>query len=257
VPAILEDDTPRRISLFGFFQRYEYYAPHRASIRRWLLPRPMPAPYAITPRDVVVSIRRGVDYGLRQWTLSLDYYDRLLSAMKDRGNVYVCGTGIDDTVRHRLEKYRPIEYGATAIEQFCFMLRFNRMVLSNSTFAWWAAFLSSASEVHAPRSPDGIAYGFTGYRDVDLHTREANYIEVRDVAVCPFGLVTPGAPEMVSACVTDLDPDARDQLAWVVSQATPVTLTGFRRRFPGADAAKTLSLLVKRHLLTIDRRYAE
>ena len=178
--AILGDPTPRQIRLFGYFQRYEYFAPHRDRVRQWFRPRPVQTPWRIDPADIVVNVRRGADFAMENWTLSLSYYENILDSLRDRGRVYLCGVGIDESVRQRLRKFDPIYYDATPIEHFTFIMRFSRIVLSNSTFAWWAAFLSDAVEVYAPRSVDGMAYGFTGWEkeEVDLHTHEPRYIEV-------------------------------------------------------------------------------
>lgn len=42
------------------------------------------------------------------------------------------------------------KYGFTDIEEFYFMSHFHRFVIANSTFSWWAAYLSEAADVYAP-----------------------------------------------------------------------------------------------------------
>lgn len=175
---ILRNTEPRQIRLRGYFQRFEYYEGHKEEIRRWFRPRDFVMPYNVGAQDVCVNIRRGMDFHRLGWTLAFSYYENILSSLPRRGQVYVCGTGIDLSVRQQLAKYNPIYYDAPPIEQFCFMMRFNCIVLSNSTFAWWSAFLSEAEHIFAPR-PSGIdAYGFGGFREVDLHMKEDRYHEV-------------------------------------------------------------------------------
>lgn len=36
------------------------------------------------------------------------------------------------------------------LEAFCYLQRAPRLVLADSTFSWWAAFLGNATEVHFP-----------------------------------------------------------------------------------------------------------
>jgi hypothetical protein len=58
------------------------------------------------------------------------------------------------------------------------MRRFNKMVLSNSTFAWWAGFLSAAERIYLPITTNGSGYAFRGFGDVDLLTGEPRYTAV-------------------------------------------------------------------------------
>lgn len=183
LPKVLADKTPRKIRLAAYFHRYEYYSPYSDRIREWFQLKPSKTPFVLHPNDVLVSIRRGVDYEIYDWTLPLPYYSHVLSNMSDLGQVYVCGTGIDDQVRRCLSKYDPIYYEGTPMEHFTFITLFNRIILSNSTFAWWAGFLSKATELYAPGAAHSKAFGFTGYREVDLHMREPRYREIDLTAI--------------------------------------------------------------------------
>lgn len=42
------------------------------------------------------------------------------------------------------------------IEDFKFIMSFNKIVVAQSTFSWWAAFLSDAQEIFAPLPEKGI-----------------------------------------------------------------------------------------------------
>lgn len=176
--AILADSSRRQIRLCGFFQRYEFYAAHRECIRGWLQCRQVVAPFTIRSNDVLVNFRRGSDFDALNWTLPLSYYEQILAGMGAIGQVYVIGTGIDEHVRARLRRFHPIYYPGSAVAHFSFFRQFRRLVISNSTFAWWAAFLSDAGEIFAPKSTSSSVFGFTGFSDVDLHMREPRYREV-------------------------------------------------------------------------------
>jgi len=176
--GLLDDRSPRKIRLLGHFQRYEYYKPYNDAIRHWFYFRPQPCRYRPTPRDVVLNIRRGFDYWVNDMTLSMAYYRQALAELRDVGNVYVCGTGIDDTVRSMLAQFEPIYYDATPIEHFGFLMQFNRIIISNSSFAWWAAYLSDAVEIFAPRSTETVPLGLSGHGDLDLNMNEPRYREI-------------------------------------------------------------------------------
>jgi hypothetical protein len=100
--TILACRDDRRIVLSGFFQRMEYYTPHRDKIRTWLRPSLVNSDFSPRITDAVVNIRRGLDYFVDSWVLSPDYYVQALDALEPE-RVYVCGVGIDDTMRAALE----------------------------------------------------------------------------------------------------------------------------------------------------------
>jgi hypothetical protein len=236
---ILANLAPRQVRLTGFFQRFDYIEPYRNRVRRWLTPAAIPTPYVISPTDVLVNVRRGFDYGMLNWTLSASYYRKVLEGMRDVTRVYVCGTCIDDSVRRVLQPYNPVYFDASPMEHFAFMMRFKRIVLSNSTFAWWAAFLSDASEIHAARSPDGRAFAFTGWHDVDLHMREPRYIEVAGAdlaAFTPLVVTRRAANDTADA----LDADAREILSWMMHERRALSLGELKARFSTVDVRGTL-----------------
>jgi hypothetical protein len=167
--SVLSDASPRQIVLDGWFQRIEYYAPHLNRLRRWFRPNKI-VTWAPGPNDVLLNFRRGNDFGGLGWTLPLDYYERALASMTKVGRVYVCGIGVDALVKERLARFDPVYHQGTPIEDFCFILGFRRIVLSNSTFAWWAAFLSEASEIVA--APSSSEYMGTNFHMQDVRYRE-------------------------------------------------------------------------------------
>jgi hypothetical protein len=161
--------SQKPVMLAGYFQREEYYAHRRDHLQRCLRVadrEPLPKP---GPQDVIVSIRRGADYERLGWVLPWSYYYTALEAMTNIDRVWVCGVGVDDSVRSVLAPFSPVYFDAGAMEHFCFIQRFRRVVLSNSTFAWWAAWLSEvAEEVVSPHSAVPHVYAFGGYARVDL-----------------------------------------------------------------------------------------
>jgi hypothetical protein len=256
LPAILADRTPRQIRLNGFFQRAEYLMPHLDRLRQWFQLTPAALPYVPGPRDVVVNIRRGTDFGVQDWTLGMAYYERVLAGLADLGRVYVCGTCVDDDVRAALAPYRPIYYDATPIEHFAFMQRFARIVLSNSTFAWWAALLSEAREIYAPRSADGKAFGFTGWQDVDLHMRDGRYREITETNVAHFA-VSAVRFESPGPDASALDQDTHALLSWLQAERRPVSLAEIRARFDRMPSSRAVRQLIAAGLLEPASSYLE
>lgn len=173
--------------LTGYFQRYEYYLPHRSQIRQWLaIPDHIPAD--ISPSDVVLSIRRGRDY-VPRYGLPFTYYEGALESLQyDR--VFICTNEPDDPfVRHLAKKYSAVirggsfqggkilpDYVAGALDNLLFIKKFNKIVLSNSSFPWWAAFLSDATEIIGPRPSSGMwAPNDPVSRNMNLEVPEPRY----------------------------------------------------------------------------------
>ncbi len=178
--AILRNNAPREILLRGYFQRFEIFSPYAADIREWYYCNyPGPDIGVVGSEDVLVSLRGGEDYSQLRWTLPVSFYTNILNGLSHVGKIYVCGTGIDRAMSEALRPFDPIYLAGSAIDQFQMYKQFRRIILSNSTFAWWASFLSEAEELYCPRSLTGCGvYCFTGWRDVDLHTKERRYNEV-------------------------------------------------------------------------------
>lgn len=169
----------RLIRLSGYFQRMEFYRAHKEIIRRWFaISETTTDSMVVSPDDILLNIRRGNDYASLGWELPLSYYSTALEKLRASGRVFVCGTGIDDEVRGEFEWLRPTYFEGQAFEQFMFIQQFSNIVLSNSTFGWWAAWLSNAAHIVAARQHRPGRYAFSGYRDVDLHMGTEQYHEI-------------------------------------------------------------------------------
>jgi hypothetical protein len=241
--SVLANRTPRHIYLEGWFQRYEYYREYATRLRSWFaLARPIPLTAEPGERDVLLNIRRGGDFGMLGWTLPCSYYEEALERMGDVGNVYVSGVGIDDGIRARLARYSPIYVEGTPLEHLALFARFRRVVLSNSTFAWWGGFLSDAI-IYAPRSMSVELFALSGAGDVDLDLREPRYrtLDVAKPATLEVSRRTTGDYRVVDAegVCRIVDRDGRtvwtadDALAGEIASAllTPASVPELVTRF--------------------------
>jgi hypothetical protein len=254
--ALLAAPERHGYDLAAFFQRVEYFDSYWPRIRRWFCPRSATPAVTVGRNDVVVSIRRGADYGLRNDTLGLTYYERLLAGMTDLGRVYVCGAGRDEVVRRRLACFRPVCVDAPPVSQLALMMQFRRIVLSNSTFAWWAGCLSDAVEVYAPRSIDGRTYAFTGYGDVDLRLPGDRHIDVPIEHLARFAVVQAtdkrSAPDSASY---ELDDVCVEFWRWLTRAAQPVTLAEIFHAHPDLDLPRACRKLGRAGLVKVVLRY--
>jgi hypothetical protein len=160
--ALLMRREPRVIRLQGYFQRYEYYRPYKHLIRtQWLPPLPS-VDKAPDGGDLVMHVRRK-DYIAYGWAASFSYYQTALDQQDFKRLVLVT----DDPHAPfflRFRRYRPIFFEGNAQESFAFMANAKKLVISQSSFSWWAAFLSEAESVVMPKP----SYGIWAEPDVDL-----------------------------------------------------------------------------------------
>ena len=146
--AMFANRSPRCIELRGHYQSYRMLRPYKTHIRSWFEMVPSGRGFDISPEDIVAHIRWG-DLVVFDLAMSLSFYQQLLPTLEYR-KLYVCGCGINDEVKAALAPFSPEYVIGTPAEDFRFMLGFNRIVQSNSGFAWWAGFLSQATEIYAP-----------------------------------------------------------------------------------------------------------
>lgn len=145
----LRANQPRaRIVLDGWFQHYEYYRPHRERIRQWLaFADDLPAPETVP--DTVVHVRRR-DYVAIGWALPFSFYEEALGRLAPTGRVWILTDDPGDPFFRRFAPWRPLFSTGTALEDLRFMSAARRIVMSQSTFSWWATFLGDPEEVICP-----------------------------------------------------------------------------------------------------------
>ena len=162
------------VLLTGYFQRYEYYAPHAQRIREWLAIEDR-IDFEPRPDDVLVGIRRGKDY-IPRHGLPISYYEAALASV-DHDRVFICTNEPDDSfVRHFRKKYGAVVRAPGALDNLAFIKKFNKMIISNSTFLWWAAFLSDAREIVFPRPANGFwSASDPSSRNISLEIPEDRY----------------------------------------------------------------------------------
>lgn len=171
------DAKDRRLVLEGWFQRVEYVHPHREQVRRWLRPRPRPLPIPqgrFGPRDVVVHVRRSLDVRMLDRTLDVGWYVAALAGLSPAA-VYVVGTGVDAALREALAPFGPTYLAdLSGRDAFALLAAAPTVVLANSTFSWWAAYVGNAGRVVAPVPERGPWSGDRS--DIDLRVPEARYL---------------------------------------------------------------------------------
>lgn len=177
---LLRTGRDSRIVLRGYFQRTELYQPYRERIRRWFALPPQAGDLQPGPRDIVIHLRRSYDMRVLNRMLSLDFYEQVLETASFE-RVYVCGLGIDETVRARLARFSPVYRELDAPATLRLLQRAQQIAIANSTFSWWGAWLSDAERIFFPRPVRGM---WSADRpEIALEVPEPRYCYIDDVAL--------------------------------------------------------------------------
>lgn len=167
INSIISNRSLRNIKLQGFFQRYKYLQPYKEKIRNsWLKIDPTLLPIQ-DPSDIVIHIRTQNC----PCFLPFEYYKAALESTT-YNQVFICIDEPHDPFLENFKSYNPIIKSSRSINQlmnnnvswdyiseinlddFFFICSFNKIILSQSTYAWWAGFLSNATEIYAPFHPN-------------------------------------------------------------------------------------------------------
>lgn len=126
----------------GFFQQSFRYIPHRELIKSWLV-----KPYETTNfKDIVIHLRAD-DYG-KAHRIHPQWFTDIL-AKEEYENIYIVMNPIDtDYLNYFLNNHSVKLQSGTIKEDFEFIASFSKIICSNSTFCWWAAFLGNPEKVY-------------------------------------------------------------------------------------------------------------
>ena len=148
-------DVDRPMLLTGYFQRSEYYVSHVNQIKEWFTMDYVLKEEPPDERDVVVGIRRGRDYVPRH-ALPISYFSEAICQCSPRRVFITTNSPNDPFVKFIAKRFSGKIRPPGALDNLAFISNFSRIVISNSTFLWWGAFLSNANLVIFPRPSNGF-----------------------------------------------------------------------------------------------------
>ena len=127
------------------------------------------------PADLVLTVRRGWNGYPMDTCLPFSYFETLLTQINfDR--LIICTDSFDDPFFENFKSYNPIYANYPIFQQFNLIRSANKIVMTESTYCWWAAFLSEAQEIYFPLQGDWL-----NNKDVDLEvTDELRFINVNE-----------------------------------------------------------------------------
>lgn len=128
-------DAP--LVVWGFFQRAKYLIPWRDKIREWF-----ECGESEERPELAIHYRRG-DYLISNQQVEDDYYEK---ARQTFVGYEATNIGLSDVREHLI---------GNDIADFKKMKSARNLIMSNSTFSWWAAFLGHHDRVVMPRPKSG------------------------------------------------------------------------------------------------------
>lgn len=137
--------TPGRYVLDGHFQRSDWYHEARGEIEAFAFPEPLAE---VNTRDIVANMRLGEDYRRLGWTIDPSWYLDVLSR-ESFGRLHIVTDNPEDKeYLSNFRKFDPVIVSSGQSGDWWHIRSFDRIVCSNSSFCWWAAFFSRASRIY-------------------------------------------------------------------------------------------------------------
>jgi hypothetical protein len=139
-----------RVEMRGYVQRYEYIRPYKEKIRDWFQ-LDIKSPIEIQKNDFVVSIRRGWNGYPTSLCPPKEFFMGLFGDV-DFDRIILCTDSFDDPFFDFMDSLdvEVIKAKYSPLEQFSLIQSSNKILLTPSTYCWWAAFLSNANEIYYP-----------------------------------------------------------------------------------------------------------
>lgn len=143
------------VILSGFYQNYKYYLPYTERIKEWLY-TPVNSKFIPGDNDWIMHLRHE-DYVGGNGVLGNSYYDSILNEhSKNIDKLYILGKDLlPEIVSYYQNKYNATIVNDTSINDFALIKSFKNIICANSTFSWWASFLSNADRIFVPKPKTG------------------------------------------------------------------------------------------------------
>lgn len=167
-------DMNLKIAKNGYFQRYEYYKPYKEDIKKWLDNIGIGGERLIHNDDLVLHYRLG-DYIKNGYIMNPSWVKETLKGINFRQLWIVTDDPLN--LPKELDYFEPVKLtNQNHYLDFIFIERFNNIFISQSTFSWWAAWLSNASKIYFPILKNGVWPKIDGDPSCDKETRDINLI---------------------------------------------------------------------------------
>jgi len=128
--------------------------------------------------DIIINVRLGdIESRYTDRLLTIDYFKIILDNIM-YNKLFIAAEDMNSKLLLPFEKYNPIYFVQDHyMDTFNFVRLFNRIVISQSSYCWWIAYLSNAQEVYYPVVQNG-PWIIPSVVNEDLRVNEDRYIYV-------------------------------------------------------------------------------
>jgi hypothetical protein len=132
----------------------------------------------IEDNDMVVNVRLGdIETKHRDRLLDIEYFKIILNNVK-YNRLFIAAEDTNSLLLRPFDQYSPIYFVQNHyMDSFNFVRLFSRIVISQSSFCWWASYLSDAKEIYYPIVRNG-PWIVPSRNNEDLRVNEERYIYV-------------------------------------------------------------------------------
>jgi hypothetical protein len=142
---LFSGEWPRARYVFeGWFERSRWYHDRRTQIEEFVRPDPIGS---VNRKDIVLSLRIGEDFTSRKWTIDPRWYLEIL-ARESFDTLHLVTDSLNEEYLSHFARYSPVVVSSGPKGDWNYLRSFDRIVCSNSSFAWWACFFSRASRIY-------------------------------------------------------------------------------------------------------------
>lgn len=135
---------PAKYIVKGYFQRENFYLSRKDTIKSFLAPV-RPIPKETNKEDIVANFRLG-DYLDLKISIHPDWYLKILDGEKFK-RLHIVSDTFNERYFSYFKKFDPIIHMKSPVDDWYYLLNFDRFICPSSTFSWWAAFLGNASKI--------------------------------------------------------------------------------------------------------------
>lgn len=146
-------DSSSFIKLDGYFQYYPMYKNYKEKLKKWFYVNSDDyLNFYPDKNDIIIHIRLR-DYKILNFNLKENFYYDFINENLNNYNKFWIITDEKNNkfINELLNINKKVNlFNGNEIEDFCFIKESNNILTSQSTFSWWAAFLSNAKKIYIP-----------------------------------------------------------------------------------------------------------
>lgn len=135
--------------LRGYFCKYKHIRQYKEKVKEWLHLPKFQKDFDDSD-ELVLTIRRGWNGWPIKLCPNVKFYIDFIKKNPQFKKITLCTDSFDDNYFDELNPYIDNFIKESPIEQFRYIMSSKNILLSSSTFSWWAAFLSDAKTIYYP-----------------------------------------------------------------------------------------------------------